>query len=106
YNYAEKLDKEQEYHKAFTIFNQISQRDDSKFQKNALHIKKKALDKNKYIKMNSNHFISIEESDVFQNIEHNNGITVFITQGYSPILIHEDATKKLKTIKEFPDLNL
>ncbi|CAG8762373.1 13110_t:CDS:1, partial [Ambispora leptoticha] len=45
-------------------------------------------------------------SDVFQNIEHNNGITVFITQGYSPILIHEDATKKLKTIKEFPDLNL
>ncbi|CAG8844688.1 15343_t:CDS:1, partial [Racocetra persica] len=45
-------------------------------------------------------------SDVFQNIEHNNGISVFIPQGYSPILIHEDATKKLKTIKEFPDLNL
>ncbi|CAG8719776.1 16009_t:CDS:1, partial [Racocetra persica] len=45
-------------------------------------------------------------SDVFQNIEHINGISVFIPQGYSPILISEDATKKLKTIKELPELNI
>ncbi|CAG8581786.1 23586_t:CDS:2, partial [Racocetra persica] len=45
-------------------------------------------------------------SDIFQNIKHINGISVFISQGYSPILISEDATKKLKTIKELLELNI
>ncbi|CAG8569722.1 6280_t:CDS:1 [Cetraspora pellucida] len=56
--------------------------------------------------MNPNNFVSIEESDGFQNIGCNNRIFVFIPQGYSPFLIREDATKKLKTIKEFPELNI
>ncbi|CAG8582225.1 29592_t:CDS:2 [Gigaspora margarita] len=56
--------------------------------------------------MNSYNFVLIEESDIFPNIESNNGITVFIPQGYSPILIHEDATKKLKTIEEFSELRI
>ncbi|CAG8730352.1 1457_t:CDS:1, partial [Racocetra fulgida] len=56
--------------------------------------------------MNPNNFVSIEESDGFQNIERKKGIFVFIPQGYSPFLIREDATKKLKTIKEFPELNI
>ncbi|CAG8562125.1 16109_t:CDS:2 [Racocetra fulgida] len=82
FGFAKKLADKEEYMKALNIFNQISKRENSKF-------KDKALDMiHKYKGM---------ESDVFQNIEHNNGISVFIPQGYSPILIHEDATKKLKT---------
>ncbi|RIB30388.1 high mobility group box domain-containing protein [Gigaspora rosea] len=33
-------------------------------------------------------------------------MTVFIPVGYSPILIREDDTKKLKTIIEIPELNI
>ncbi|CAG8438142.1 7667_t:CDS:1 [Dentiscutata heterogama] len=54
--------------------------------------------------MNSN-FISIEESDVYP-IKCKNGISVFIPPGYSPILISKEVTKNLKTIKEFPELNI
>ncbi|CAG8839418.1 2656_t:CDS:1, partial [Gigaspora margarita] len=54
----------------------------------------------------SKSFISIEESNILQNIQYNNRITVFIPQGYSPILIHEDDTKQLKIIKEFPELRI
>ncbi|CAG8779071.1 6373_t:CDS:1, partial [Racocetra fulgida] len=56
--------------------------------------------------MNSNLFVSIEEFGVSSHIERNNEISVFIPQGYSPILIHADAMKKLKTIKEFPELKI
>ncbi|CAG8452584.1 6825_t:CDS:1 [Dentiscutata heterogama] len=56
--------------------------------------------------MDSKSFVSIEESNILQNIQCNNGITVFIPQGYSPILIHEDDTKQLKIIKEFPELRI
>ncbi|CAG8853678.1 23682_t:CDS:2, partial [Gigaspora margarita] len=51
-------------------------------------------------------FVSIEESGILQNIERNNGITVFIPQGYTLILIHEDATKQLKIIKKLPELRI
>ncbi|CAG8758975.1 6640_t:CDS:2, partial [Gigaspora margarita] len=36
----------------------------------------------------------------------NNGMSVFIPEGYSPILIREDDMKKLKTIIEIPELNI
>ncbi|CAG8658147.1 13325_t:CDS:1, partial [Gigaspora rosea] len=44
--------------------------------------------------MNFNNFVSIEEPCILPNIEFNNGMTVFIPVGYSPILIREDDTKK------------
>ncbi|CAG8760169.1 8235_t:CDS:2, partial [Gigaspora rosea] len=56
--------------------------------------------------MNFNNFVSIEEPCIFPNIELNNGMSVFIPGGYSPILIREDDTKKLKTIIEIPELNI
>ncbi|CAG8662145.1 35082_t:CDS:1, partial [Racocetra persica] len=45
-------------------------------------------------------------SDGFQILNVKKGIFVFIQQGYSLFLISEDATKKLKTIKEFSELNI
>ncbi|CAG8855909.1 11658_t:CDS:1, partial [Gigaspora margarita] len=45
-------------------------------------------------------------SCIFPNIELNNGMSVFIPEGYYPILIREDDTKKLKTIIEIPELNI
>ncbi|CAG8853821.1 4134_t:CDS:2, partial [Gigaspora margarita] len=56
--------------------------------------------------MNFNNFVSIEEPCIFPNIELNNGMSVFIPEGYSPILIREVDTKKLKTIIEIPELNI
>ncbi|KAF0366327.1 calcium/proton exchanger [Gigaspora margarita] len=46
------------------------------------------------------------KSCILPNIEFNNGMTVFIPVGYSPILICEDDMKKLKTIIEIPELNI
>ncbi|CAG8854805.1 32335_t:CDS:2, partial [Gigaspora margarita] len=45
-------------------------------------------------------------SCIFPNIELNNRMSVFIPEGYYPILIHEDDTKNLKTIIEIPELNI
>ncbi|CAG8713928.1 21290_t:CDS:2, partial [Gigaspora margarita] len=47
--------------------------------------------------MDSRRFVSIEEFIILQNIERNNGITVFIPQG---------CHKQLKIIKEFPELSI
>src|SRR5438874_2031094 len=56
--------------------------------------------------MNFNDFISIDKSGALSNINCNNGILVFIPEGYSPILVRDDMTKKFKTIIEIQELKI
>ncbi|CAG8847278.1 30245_t:CDS:2, partial [Gigaspora margarita] len=78
--------------------------DDATEFSNSLRYKRKKMHE-EALKIIEN-FVSIEESGILQNIEHNNGIIVFIPQGYTLILIHENATKQLKIIKKLSELRI